>query len=150
MKETITKGLIIGLILAGQSCSMEDSNFVQIIESPDEFDGKEIEVTGIYYEQFEDVAIYLSKASNTQEAILMDLPKSYDRMNGKRVRIRGRFDMNSKRSLSPVCRNTLRGTNSRGLSDPAHNILHNICRSAKYIYTNHLLDVYSPWDDKEH
>lgn len=78
---------------------MEDGNFLQIIKSPETFDGKEIEVTGIYHEQFEDVAIYLSRASNTEEAMWVDPPTSHDGLNGKRIKMRGEFDMNSKGHL---------------------------------------------------
>ena len=63
------------------------------------FDGKEIEVTGIYHEQFEDVAIYLSRASDREEAMWVDLPKSHDKLDGKRIRMRGKFDINSKGHL---------------------------------------------------
>src|SRR5690606_4083551 len=97
--KALLRGLIIGLILLGQSCVIEDANFIQIISCPDKFDGQEIEVTGIYHEQFEDVAIYLGRGSGTEEAMWVDLASSHDGLDGKKIKMRGRFGMNSKGHL---------------------------------------------------
>ena len=93
------KGLIIGIILFGQSCSSEDTNFVQIINSPDKFDGKEIEISGIYHEQFEDVAIYLNNNNDTEKAIWVDLESSHRNLDGQRIRLKGTFAMRDKGHL---------------------------------------------------
>ena len=93
------KGLIIGIILFGQSCSIGDTNFVQIINTPDKFDGKEIEISGIYHEQFEDVAIYLNNNNNREKAIWVDLENSHQDLDGQRIRLKGTFDMSDKGHL---------------------------------------------------
>jgi hypothetical protein len=95
----LLKGLVICLLLVGQSCSTDDLNFARIIDTPDKFDGNEIEISGIYYEQFENVAIYLNRDSDTGEAIWVDMLDAREDLNGKRIRLKGKFDRNEKGHL---------------------------------------------------
>lgn len=91
--------IIVGFLLIGQSCSIEDKNFVQIIDSPQKFHNQEIQVSGIYHEQFEDVAIYLGNHINTAEAMWIDLPRSHENLHGQKITVKGRFDMTDKGHL---------------------------------------------------
>ena len=47
--------------LLGQACSRTDNQFETVLKNPDQFQGQEIEITGVFHHQFEDVAIYLTK-----------------------------------------------------------------------------------------
>ncbi len=86
-------------MLVGQSCSNEDIYFAQIIDSPDNFNGKEIEISGIYYEQFENVAIYLNRDSDREEAMWVDMADSREDLNGKKIKLKGTFDRNDRGHL---------------------------------------------------
>jgi len=86
-------------VLFGQSCSSEDANFVQIINSPEKFDEKEIEISGVYHARFEDVAIYLNSDSDTEKAMWVELDGSNEELDGKRIKLKGKFDINDKGHL---------------------------------------------------
>jgi hypothetical protein len=92
-------GQMICLLLVVQSCSFDNLNFTRIIESPDKFDGKEIEISGIYYDQFENIAIYLNRNSGTGEAMWVDMLDARVDLNGKRIKLKGRFNRNDKGHL---------------------------------------------------
>lgn len=87
------------IFIVVQGCTNDDINFVHIVKSPDKFDGKEIEISGIYFEQFENVAIYLNRDSFRDEAIWVDMVNSREDLSGKRIKLKGRFDRNQKGHL---------------------------------------------------
>lgn len=105
MNMRLLKNIIFSLMLLGQSCSETDSQFKMILNSPDKFHNQEIEITGVFHEQFEDHAIYLSRTSDKKEALWVDfseiftLLNSFSGLDGQIVTITGRFDKNDKGHL---------------------------------------------------
>ncbi|MGF1636847.1 MAG: hypothetical protein ACFCUU_07215 [Cyclobacteriaceae bacterium] len=93
------RGLIIGLVLVGQNCTPTDNNFNKVLNSPDNFHGKEIEMSGIMHEQFEDVAIYSTNDKNKEKALWVDFKKGEYGLDGKRVKLKGEFDKKDKGHL---------------------------------------------------
>jgi len=90
---------MIGLMLLGQSCSGGDTKFLQVINSPDTFHRRELEVSGIYHERFEDVAIYLNRDNDKEKAIWLDIDDSHEEFDGKRIRLKGKFIATDKGHL---------------------------------------------------
>ena len=98
-------GLIFLLTLVGQSCSETDNQFEKILKSPDMFHGQEIIITGIFHEQFEDNAIYLTETNDKSEAIWVDFSKmfmllnTFTKLDRQKIKIIGTFDKNDKGHL---------------------------------------------------
>lgn len=95
----------------------------QLLKNPDLYNKKIIEVTGIYKTDFEESAIYASKISywgkKTKKALwvvfnneyyplidsktginLLDSYQTIEKINGKKIKIKGRFNASSKGHLS--------------------------------------------------
>jgi len=93
------------LVLLEQGCSRTDEQFETVLKSPDQFQGQEIEISGIFHHRFEDVAIYLTNEGETEKALwinyseMLELPKSLDGLDGERIRIKGKFNKTDKGHL---------------------------------------------------
>lgn len=97
--------LIISCFLLGQSCTETDDQFEQLLQSPDKFQGQEIEITGIIHERFEDNAIYLTKNSSMDKAVWIEYSKLFMSLNtfigldGQKIKVKGEFDKDDKGHL---------------------------------------------------
>ncbi|MCA4898985.1 MAG: hypothetical protein ACK514_11795 [Bacteroidota bacterium] len=86
-------------------CSSVDKNFENLLKSPDKFHGQEIEITGIYREKFEDLAVYFNGSSDKDKAIWLNFSKLFLSLNtfngfdGAMVKVKGTFNKNDKGHL---------------------------------------------------
>jgi hypothetical protein len=89
--------------LLGQGCSLADTQFESVLRNPDQFQGQEIIITGVFHYQFEDVAIYLTKNSETEEALWVNYSEKFDSsvegLHGQKIKVKGTFDKHSKGHL---------------------------------------------------
>ena len=98
------KTIVIAIILIGQSCSGTDK-FKTVLKSPDKFHDQEVEVTGIFHDQFEDHAIYLTTDSEKDKAIWVNFSQlflslnSFSGLGGQKLRVIGTFNINDKGHL---------------------------------------------------
>jgi len=98
-------GLIIILSSLEQSCSERDKQFVEVLNSPNKFHEKEIEIIGIIHERPNDNAIYLTEYSGKKYAVWVDhlqilrMINSYEGIDGHKVNLKGEFDKNDKGHL---------------------------------------------------
>ncbi|NOS93879.1 MAG: hypothetical protein HOP30_18330 [Cyclobacteriaceae bacterium] len=84
-----------------------DEKFKSILLHPEKFDSLEVELTGIFTYEFENVAIYLSSKDAdslfSNNAIWINseglLDTTLDSANHKRIHIIGRFDIDDKGHL---------------------------------------------------
>ncbi|MBS1505452.1 MAG: hypothetical protein JSS79_02290 [Bacteroidetes bacterium] len=97
--------LIIAFFFFGQSCARTDDQFERLLQSPDEFQGKEVEITGIIHERFGDSALYLTTNSSKHKAVWIKYSKLFMTLNtfrgldGQRIKIKGEFDEDHKGHL---------------------------------------------------
>src|SRR5258706_320561 len=96
------KIFIIMLVLLGQSCSGTDGQFKNIVNSPDKFHDQEVEITGVIHGQFTDSVVYLTNGNEQSKAIRVNfsdmfmLLNTFNGLDGKKIRIKGRFNKNDK------------------------------------------------------
>jgi len=104
-KMRLLTGLIIGLSLLGQSCTIADKQFEEVLNSPNKFHEKEIEIIGIIHERPEDNAIYLTEDSGKENAVwveylqILRMINSYEGLDGSKIKLKGEFDKNEKGHL---------------------------------------------------
>ena len=97
--------LLLAIGLLGQSCSGIDEQFEKLLNSPDEYHGQEIEITGIIHERFEDNAIYLTEDSSKDKSVWIEYNQLFMSLNtfigldGQRVNVKGEFDKDDKGHL---------------------------------------------------
>jgi hypothetical protein len=98
------KTLVILFGLLGQSCR-SDGQFENLLKTPDDYHGKEITITGIIHERFEDNAIYLARNSSRDKAVWIEysevfmLLNTFEGLDGQRIKVKGEFDRNGKGHL---------------------------------------------------
>jgi hypothetical protein len=67
-----------------------------ILESPDKFHEHEVEITGVFRQQSDERAIFLTSSSGKNEAIRLEgiffLLNTFYGFDGKKVKVRGIFD----------------------------------------------------------
>jgi hypothetical protein len=104
MRTTI-KTLIIVFGILGQSCSRTDEQFEKLLKSPEKYHRQEIEIRGIIHKRFEDTAIYLTEGSPREDAVWIEYtklimsPETFDKLDGRKVRVKGIFDVEDKGHL---------------------------------------------------
>jgi hypothetical protein len=109
------KTLILVYGFLGQSCSRSDVQFENLLKSPGDYHGQEIEIVGIIHERFEDNAIYLSRNSSRNNAIWIEyseifmLLNTFEGLDGQRIKVKGEFDKDGKGHLGQYA-GTLRET----------------------------------------
>src|SRR6478736_5696479 len=90
------KGFIFVLALFVLSCSNRDKEFEMILEFPDKFHEHEVEITGVFRKQSDEIAIFLTSSSGKDEAIKLEgiffLLNTFYGFDGKEVKVRGTFD----------------------------------------------------------
>lgn len=97
---SMKKALIVVIFLAA-GCRRAPDDFQAVLESPAQFDGKEIELTGVLHFHFEDVALYPAANSDTENAIWLDITThevakyTEEELATHKVRLRGVFNKNS-------------------------------------------------------
>lgn len=97
------KTLIVTLVFIVQGCNGADEQFEKIINSPSEFHDQEVEVTGVIHGQFMDSLIYLTngrgQAIRVNFGDIFKLLNTVEGLDGKKIRVRGRFNKNNKGHL---------------------------------------------------
>lgn len=97
--------LITICFLLGQSCTETDDQFEQLLQSPDKFQGREVEIIGVIHERFEDNAIYLTKNSSPDKAVWIEYSKLFMSLNtftgldGQKIKVKGEFDKDDRGHL---------------------------------------------------
>jgi hypothetical protein len=93
--------IVFGLL--GQGCSLADKQFENVLANPSQFHGQEITISGVFHHQFEDVAIYLKRNSEKEEALWVNYSEEFlsaaDGLDGQKIKVKGRFDKHSKGHL---------------------------------------------------
>lgn len=70
----------------------------KVLNAPEEYNGKQVEVIGIFHYRFEDVALYKKRHSDQDQAVWVDLTnaaneQTLEALHNRRVTIKGTFDM---------------------------------------------------------
>jgi hypothetical protein len=98
--------ILIWMILMGQSCVQQDT-FTAILNSPEKFHKKEIEIEGILHDRKNDKAIYKIGADSveTRNAIAVEFSDVFMLLNTfkggldrKKLKIRGTFNKDNRGS----------------------------------------------------
>jgi hypothetical protein len=103
MKTIRTLIIVFGIL--GQSCSRTDEQFEKLLKSPEKYHRQEIEIRGIIHKRFEDTAIYLKESSQKEDTVWIEYIKlnmsseTFDNLDGRRVRVKGIFDIKDKGHL---------------------------------------------------
>lgn len=94
----------------GESKSEEkaDERFIAILQNPEKFDSVEVDLTGIFRYEFENIAIYLTNADSdslvSRNAFWVNSDSLSEEdlrlANRKRVHLKGRFNKDDKGHLS--------------------------------------------------
>lgn len=68
----------------------------KVLNSPEEYDGKEVEVIGIFHYRSEDVALYKKRHSGQDQAVWVDLSDAtregtLEELHNRRITIKGTF-----------------------------------------------------------
>jgi hypothetical protein len=99
------KILLIAIVILGQSCARKNEHFEKLLKSPEKYHGQAIEISGTVHKRFEDTAIYLTESSPMGDAVWIEFtqlvvsPETLDKLDGKKVSVKGIFDIQDKGHL---------------------------------------------------
>ena len=101
MKPLILTTILIALV--GQGCA-RDEQFESVLNSPNNFQGRQIEITGVFHYQFEDVAIYLTRSNERERALWINFSDALgrnqlDRLDRQTIKITGIFNKDDRGHL---------------------------------------------------
>ena len=94
--------------MVGRSCKRVDEQFEELLSSPEMYHGHEIEITGTFHWRSECAAIFLrgndpvTNAVRIEKLRVLTAPatfKGLDKIDGQKVRIRGKVDKKDKGNL---------------------------------------------------